>query len=484
MELPKLGPSLPSSNQPQKDGNESQTNGSSLLSRLTRWLDRNPLPDAQQLRPLYLASSKDEAANMLAREWANRYRSADEAQRLPLLTALAQAGASIENANTGTAAASGNGATGANTGAGANTAHFNEAAARLFRRLYAQSDSLELMVQLRADMLRWQKQEAGLTRLEQGLGTLLSNWFDVGMLEMRHINWDSPASLLEKLIHYEAVHEIRSWEDMRRRVATDRRCYAFFHPRMREVPLIFVEVAFAENMVADVHTLLDPAQPVDTLNKARWAIFYSISNTQAGLRGISFGNFLLKRVIEELKKELPKLKSFATLSPIPGFAKWLDKQSAEKMQAMLGPLAQQALKHATSRNTDPAADLPAQNAAGNAAGQASNETDDTGTAWRQRLQETPGHDAPEPLQRCGLRLAARYLMQMQEGQPLDPVARFHLGNGARIERLNWAADLSVKGRKQSCGMMVNYLYEPDQLDANRAQLEAGNPKVARAVQKL
>lgn len=436
MVLPKSESSGPDHNEQAADAkmqpaSEESGRVNALIGRLSRWFERSPPPEPQQLQALYRASPKDEAANQLARQWADRYRQAEEdAQRRMLLAALAQAGASLDTPA--------------------------ESEARLFRRLYAQSDSLELMVQLRADMLRWQKQEGGLSRLEQTLALLLSNWFDVGMLEMRHINWDSPASLLEKLIKYEAVHEIRSWEDMRRRVAADRRCYAFFHPRMANVPLIFVEVAFAENMVADVQTLLDPAHPVDPLNKARWAIFYSISTTQPGLRGISFGNFLLKRVIEELKRELPKLKSFATLSPIPGFTKWLEQQSDADVKALLGQLGKQA------GINDESIDTP----------------------WVQRLQESIDPAAPEALKRCGLRLASRYLTLMKDGQPLDPVARFHLGNGARIERINWAADLSAKGRKQSCSMMVNYLYEPDQLDANRAQLEAGTPKVARAVQKL
>lgn len=435
MVLSKPGASQAHRKEPQTDSNEQTAAVDSnrfdgLLGRLSRWFERSPLPEPQQLRSLYLASPKDEAANQLAREWAKLYRHGEEDQRRSMLTALAQAGADTEP--------------------------LQDTAGRLFRRLYAQSDSLELMVQLRADMIRWRKHEANLVALEEPLAYLLSNWFDVGMLELRHINWDSPASLLEKLIQYEAVHEIRSWEDMRRRVASDRRCYAFFHPRMSNVPLIFVEVAFAENMVADVQTLLDPAQPVDPMHKARWAIFYSISTTQPGLRGISFGNFLLKRVIEELNRELPKVKSFATLSPIPGFTKWLDQQSEADIKSLLGPLANQA----------------------------AGENGAAAVLWRQRLQEAVDSDASEPLQRCGLRLAARYLTQLQDGQPVDAVARFHLGNGARIERLNWRADLSIKGRKQSFGMMVNYLYEPEQLDANRAQLEAGTPRVARAVQKL
>ncbi len=159
-------------------------------------------------------------------------------------------------------------------------------------------------------MLRWRNQVAGLTVLERELEGLLSSWFDVGMLELRPITWDSPASLLEKLIQYEAVHEIKSWEELRHRVADHRRCYAFFHPRMNDVPLIFVEVAFAAQMADNVQILLDPKLRDADLNKARWAIFYSISNTQPGLKGISFGNFLLKRVVDELLREIPKLKSF------------------------------------------------------------------------------------------------------------------------------------------------------------------------------
>jgi malonyl-CoA decarboxylase len=280
------------------------------------------------------------------------------------------------------------------------------------------------------------------------------------MLELRHINWDSPASLLEKLIQYEAVHEIRSWDDMRRRVGDDRRCFAFFHPRMSDQPLIFVEVAFSEHIAGDVQALLDPVRPVDGLEKARWAIFYSITNTQPGLRGISFGNFLLRRVIDDLQRELPHVRSYATLSPIPGFASWLEKQSADEVHA--------ALERLSGQSVDP-------------------EEDATGVGWVARLRggaaATADEDVEE-LRRCGLRLAARYLVNMHNGQPLDPVARFHLGNGARIEHVNWAADLSVRGLAQSCGMMVNYVYEPAQLDDNRAHLAAGKPSVSRKVQRL
>ncbi|HXE20406.1 malonyl-CoA decarboxylase domain-containing protein [Castellaniella sp. UC4442_H9] len=403
-----------------------------LLERLGRWLDRDQLPDIEALGRLYTASSKDNAANDLARSWADQYLAAGADERRSLLAALVRAGIESDTPQK----------------------------EQLFRRLYAQSDRLGLMVELRADMLRWRNQVAGLAELEQPLARLLSNWFDVGMLELRHINWDSPASLLEKLIQYEAVHEIRSWDDMRRRVADDRRCYAFFHPRMSDQPLIFVEVAFSEHIAGDVQALLDPVRPVDGLEKARWAIFYSITNTQPGLRGISFGNFLLRRVIDDLQRELPHVRSYATLSPIPGFASWLEKQSADEVHA--------ALERLSGQSVDP-------------------EEDATGVGWVARLRggaaATADEDVEE-LRRCGLRLAARYLVNMHNGQPLDPVARFHLGNGARIEHVNWAADLSVRGLAQSCGMMVNYVYEPAQLDDNRAHLAAGKPSVSRKVQRL
>lgn len=301
-------------------------------------------------------------------------------------------------------------------------------------------------------MLRWRKQVAGLTALEHDLESLLASWLDVSMLDLKPITWDSPASLLEKLIQYEAVHEIYSWDELRHRVASHRRCYAFFHPRMSDVPLIFVEVAFALQMADNVQVLLDPKAPSDDPGKARWAIFYSISNTQPGLRGISFGNFLLKRVIDELLRELPRLKFFATLSPIPGFVNWLAKQDGKTLQALLPDKAD---KEAAA--TD----------------------DQAGAHWVERLRKAatdPGSDAD---QRAGLKLGAHYLTAMKNGQLIDPVARFHLGNGARIERVNWGADCSSKGIEQSCAMMANYLYDLDQLDDNLVLLAAGKPKLGR-----
>jgi malonyl-CoA decarboxylase len=394
-----------------------------LMARLGRWLERDPAPAQAEIESLFTARLTDVAANKLAKQWCARYAAAEGKERRSLLGVLAQASAALEPRD--------------------------DQGLRLFRRLYAQADSLRLLVDLRADMLKWRNQIAGLTVLERELEGLLSSWFDVGMLELRPITWDSPASLLEKLIQYEAVHEIRSWEELRHRVADHRRCFAFFHPRMDDIPLIFVEVAFAPQMAGNVQVLLDPQVPAGDSNKARWAIFYSISNTQSGLRGISFGNFLLKRVIDELVREMPKLKSFATLSPIPGFVDWLAKQDGKSLQPLLHDKADK---------------------------QQAQDDPDAGRKWVERLQSAAAAQPSDAVQRSGVRLAVHYLKSMKNGQPLDPVARFHLGNGARIERVNWAADCSAKGMAQSCGLMVNYVYELDQLDDNLAQLAAGKPK--------
>ena len=394
-----------------------------LMARLSRWLERDPLPEPEEVLSLFTARLTDVGANKQARQWSQRYLVSDAKNRRLVLAALAQASSGLEPRD--------------------------DLGLRLFRRLYAQAESLNLLVELRADMLRWRKQISGLSVLERELEGLLTAWFDVGMLELRPITWDSPASLLEKLIQYEAVHEIRSWEELKHRVAGQRRCYAFFHPRMTDEPLIFVEVAFAPQMAGNVQVLLDPQVPAEDISKARWAIFYSISNTQPGLKGISFGNFLLKRVIDELLRELPRLKSFATLSPIPGFADWLAKQDGAALQAVLDKAdKQEALE-------DPEA----------------------GLKWVEKLRLAAAGAPSDAVQKTGLKLVVQYLKSMKNGQPLDPVARFHLGNGARIERVNWAADCSAKGMAQSCGIMVNYLYELDQLDDNLAQLAAGKPKL-------
>jgi malonyl-CoA decarboxylase len=251
----------------------------------------------------------------------------------------------------------------------------------------------------------------------------------VAFLELRRISWDSPASLLEKLIRYEAVHDIKSWTDLKNRLDADRRCYGFFHPKLPDEPLIFVEVALVGEMTASITPLLDEQARVHDIKQASTAIFYSISNTQVGLRGVGFGDSLIKRVVETLKAELPRIKIFATLSPIPGFRAWLAKSD---------PLLCE--------------------------------------------QADADRSASEPLL---LAKAAHYLArEMKDGQPMDAVAKFHLGNGARVERINPAADPSVKGLKQSFGLMVNYLYDLRQIDQHRHSLRAGKIACSSDVKQL
>lgn len=403
-----------------------------LMARLGRLWERDRFPDQGALRPLFAPRLTDVAANRLAHAWCQAYMAGDGKARRTMLGLLATASAAQEQPD--------------------------EANGRLFRRFNNQPDGLRFLVDLRADMLRWRKQVSGLQALDKTLENLLSAWFDVGLLDLRRLTWDTPASLLEKLIVYEAVHEIQSWDDLKHRVAEDRRCYAFFHPQMPDVPLIFVEVAFAPQMADDVQALLDATQPPQNLDKARWAIFYSISNTQPGLRGISFGNFLLKRVIDQLLSELPKLKSFATLSPIPGFADWLGRLNADEVEEIVRDRTRDRARRGVP----------------------------DGARWLARLRKaaTSQRGGGEVVQRAGMKLAAAYLQSMKAGAPLDPVARFHLGNGARIERINWGADRSSKGLAQSAALMVNYLYELDELDDNLGRLNAGKPAVSRLISRI
>ncbi|VCU72244.1 Malonyl-CoA decarboxylase (MCD) [Pigmentiphaga humi] len=433
----------------------------SLLARWSKWLGR-PVAEPERgdearplsareasrqrslLQPCFQARLTDVAANRAARSWQEQYLAADAPRRGAMLEVLAEVGASAGPAADKTAA----------DGASDLPRALSHARVRFFKRLNALPDGLPFLLALRTDMLEWRSRIPALQGLDADLEGLLSNWFDVGLLELRRITWDSPASLLEKLIVYEAVHEIASWADLRNRLDSDRRCYAFFHPRMPNEPLIFVEVAFCAEMADNVQLLLDEGAPMENLDKARWAIFYSISNTQQGLRGVSFGNFLLKRVIEELNAELPKIKRFATLSPIPGFCAWMARLGRDELLAAAGK---------------PGAALLG---------------DDDGAALAARLRAAADPPQDEGLQALAMRLAARYLVARKGPLPLDAVARFHLGNGARIERLNWGADLSRKGRSQSASMMVNYVYELDALDDNLARLSEGRPAMSRGVSRL
>ena len=332
---------------------------------------------------------------------------------------------------------------------------------RLLQRFAAFPEGVRFLVDLRAELLPHLKHEKRLLALDAELEDLFSTWFDVGFLELQRISWHSPAALVEKLIKYEAVHDIKSWADAKNRLDEDRRCYAFFHPRLPGEPLIFVEVALLQGMADSITPLLDEEGAADDLDKATTAIFYSISNTQTGLKGVSFGDSLIKRVVEELKGEFPQLKVFATLSPIPGLRAWLGKNAEAVLQAM-PPRARQALARQLGQP-----ELEA-------------------SALLKALDGVPELGEKSALRRWLLGAAARYLGRDLDarGRPLDAVARFHLGNGARVERLNWLGDPSPKGLKQSYGLMVNYLYDLKRLDKHRALLAQGKVPVSGAMESL
>jgi malonyl-CoA decarboxylase len=334
---------------------------------------------------------------------------------------------------------------------------------RLLRHFLALPQGMKFLVDLRGDLLHHAGSDAALKSLDGELRGLLATWFDIGFLELHHITWDSPAALLEKLIAYEAVHEIHSWSDLRNRLESDRRCYAFFHPAMPGEPLIFVEVALVNGISDSIQTLLDQSAPDLKPEQADTAIFYSISNAQKGLRGISFGNFLIKQVVDELRHEFPNLRTFSTLSPLPGFARWLD--------AALGSNSDDALEESAREAVIAAADLL----------QLPPVLEEILSAPNRLHQSEIAQLLRDPMER----LCARYLHQTGKDGLLDPVERFHLGNGARIERLNWGGDLSPNGMRQSWGMMVNYLYKLDEIEKNRESFTAeGRIATSSAVRAL
>lgn len=304
----------------------------------------------------------------------------------------------------------------------------------VLRRMNMAAGGTSALVAMRKEIAGQLRSEPSLKLLDADLKHLFASWFNRGFLELRRIDWQSPAAILEKLIAYEAVHEIHGWDDLRRRLAPDRRCFAFFHPALPDEPLIFVEVALVRGLSEAVQPLLvldaggdqDNDAARDRAASADTAIFYSISNCQDGLRGISFGNFLIKQVVTELKAELPNLVRFSTLSPVPGFRKWLAKRAA-----------------ATGR---PDIELLAQL--------------ETSPEW----PETPQAMALRP---AIMRLCAEYLTrQVSAETPADPVARFHLGNGARLERINWMGNSAPRGLQESFGVMVNYLYDLATIEDN------------------
>ena len=317
----------------------------------------------------------------------------------------------------------------------------------LFRRLNMAPGGTTAIVGMRQLVLARLREHPELKPFEHDLKHLLASWFNRGFLQFEQIDWRTPAVILEKLIAYEAVHEIQGWDDLRRRLADDRRCFGFFHPALPDEPLIFVEVALTHGLADEIHTLIDTAPDEQKKQQPDTAIFYSISNCQTGLAGISFGNFLIKQVADAVKKEFSGITQFATLSPIPGFRKWLDDVLVRDTPDWL---------------SEDDIDLL-------------NRSD-----WRDNEL------IRQPLKPALMNLCARYLIEeKRNGRPLDPVARFHLGNGASVERLNWAADLSDKGIEQSTGMMVNYLYDSEQIVRNHeAYVRDGIVAASSAVTKL
>lgn len=317
----------------------------------------------------------------------------------------------------------------------------------LFRRLNRAPNGTRTLVAMRADLLDLLRENAELAPVDRDFRHLLNSWFNRGFLVLRRIDWSAPASILEKIIRYEAVHAIHDWDDLRRRVDNpDRRCYAFFHPALVDEPLIFVEVALTEGIPTAVAPLLAQDRVAIPASRARTAVFYSISNCQKGLAQVTFGNFLIKQVVEEIRRDVPRIDTFVTLSPVPGFRSWL------------------------RRNLD--------------------RLDEEDRDTVARLEEPHWADDPaacDALRRVLEPLAAHYFLKERgrDGRAVDPVARFHLGNGARLQQIDWLGDRSAKGLRESAGVMVNYLYHLDHIERNHeAYANGGEIAASSGVRRL
>lgn len=312
---------------------------------------------------------------------------------------------------------------------------------KLFRRINMAPEGTSTLVALRGHLLPLLRSNPQLRAIDSDLRHLFISWFNKGFLELRRIDWSSPAMVLEKIIEYEAVHAINGWEDLRSRLMEDRRCFAFFHPALVDDPLVIVEIALTDSVPDDLAPLLVPRRQQSAADKVNTVVFYSISNCHPGLAGISFGNFLIKNVVEELREEIPSLKTFVTLSPVPGFRRWL-------IDADLSGLVDDDL-------------VP-------------------------RVKQSVGKVVERPVYDALRKLCAHYLLNVKSGDfPLDPVARFHLGNGARLHRLNGGADLSAKGREQSAGIMVNYLYDLAKIEEqHEAYFDQGRIAASRSISRL
>ena len=322
----------------------------------------------------------------------------------------------------------------------------------LIRRLNLAPGGTAALVRIREELLGHLAAVPALQAVDDDFVHLFASWFNRGFLVLRPIDWTTPANILEKIIRYEAVHRIRGWDDLRRRLEpADRRCFAFFHPQLVDEPLIFVEVALTRDIPDAIAPLLAAEREPIRAQEATTAVFYSISNTQRGLAGVSFGNFLIKQVVEDLRRSLPGLKTFVTLSPVPGFAAWLNRERTAEEPELLDP----AIRNALAGLDDP--------------------------AWPEDAEKA------EALRRPLLAAAATYFLKAKasSGLPADSVARFHLRNGARLERINFKADESRQGLDQAHGLMTNYLYDLNQIEKNHEAFAAEGKLIAAAgVRKL
>lgn len=377
------------------------------------------------------AGGEASARNRVA-ELAAAYRSLDDAGRREFLALVAEEGRDGDDRATAPLARAWLEATGVERQLAATRLRAALAGApmRILKQFNFLPEGVKFLVDLRADAIRLGSGNDALRVIGDGLFALFQDWFALGNLELRRITWQSPAALLERLMAYEAVHEIRSWLDLRHRLESDRRCYAFFHPRMPQEPLVFVEVALTREVASAIGPLLDEAAPAVDPRDATTAVFYSISSTQPGLRGVPSGGFLIKRVVTDLVAEYPRLATFVTLSPVPGFRRWLEGR-------------------------------PGGAAAAVAAGEAT-----AGTSL--------------------VALCAHYLVtEKRGGRPIDPVARFHFSNGARLDRVHSQADTSPRGLAQSLGIMVNYRYEPAEIEDNHeAYSRDGRLAISAGVKRL
>ena len=421
--------------------------GRTLLRRGGSSDAKQDASDLIELCEALLSGAGEASGTAMAREVLDRYQQLDDTERLSFFETLAHS----YGPDRGRLAQAIAAWQAQPTDEDASDLHFASEPRRqeLIRRLNRAPGGTSALVAMRADLLSHMNgHHKDLAALDRDVVHLLSSWFNRGFLVLRRIDWQTPANILEQIIRYEAVHEIRDWDDLRRRIdPVDRRCYAFFHPALVDEPLIFVEVALTESIPAAIAPLLaEDRQPVP-IERARTAVFYSISNTQRGLGGISFGSFLIKQVVEELRRELPKLDNFVTLSPVPGFMQWL-KQATD---VPLSDDDRMLLSHLDEPDWFDNADVTSQLRA-----------------------------VLEPL-------AAHYFLKARtsKGRLIDSVARFHIGNGARLERIDWLGDLSPKGLRESAGVMVNYLYRLDDIEKNHeAYANQGEIAASSAVKKL